>query len=92
MSENMQFKLYVETELEKRINKLPDLGYDLPEIRKYKKRVASATFAYENQEVINWLNDRGYYIRYEEWIKVEKINKQIQDVLTAADPTKLDKF
>ena len=51
MSEITQFKQYVETELEKRINELPDLGYDLPEIRKYKKRVASATFAYENEEV-----------------------------------------
>jgi len=48
MSENMQFKLYVEREMEKRINELPDLGYDQPENRKYKKRVAGATFAYEN--------------------------------------------
>ena len=48
ISENMQFKLYVETELEIRINDLPDLGYDPIDTRKYKKRVASATFAYEN--------------------------------------------
>ena len=29
----MQFKLYIERELEKSINLLPDLGYDKPEIR-----------------------------------------------------------
>ena len=92
MSEITQFKQYVETELEKRINELPDLGYDLPEIRKYKKRVASATFAYENEEVIDWLRNRGYYIRTEQWVKLEKINQQIQDVLTTEDSTKLDKF
>lgn len=48
MSENMQFKMYVERELEKRINDLPDLGYDLPEYLQFKKKVATATFAYEN--------------------------------------------
>jgi hypothetical protein len=30
MSENMQFKLYVEQEFEKRINQMEDLGYDAP--------------------------------------------------------------
>jgi len=42
--------------------------------------------------VINWLEDRGYYIRAEQWAKVEKINQQIQDALTAENSQKLDKF
>ena len=48
--------------MENSINLLPDLGYDKPENRKYKKRIASVTFAYENYEIIDWLRDRGYYI------------------------------
>lgn len=75
MSENAQFKLYLETELEERVNNMPDQGYDRPEKRDYRKKLASVTFAYENQEVIEWLLERGTLVSSCEWQKLEDLNR-----------------
>jgi len=54
-----QFKLYVQTELEHRLTKMPHLGIDT-DIQEIK--IAQITFAYNNAKVINWLKKRGAYI------------------------------
>jgi len=73
MPENAQFKLYVQDEIEERINNLPDQGYDEPEERHLRKKIAQITFAYENTKIIEWLKYRGTYIKTEKWDKVKKV-------------------
>jgi hypothetical protein len=79
MSENAQFKLYVQDELEARINAMPDQGYDEPHLRDVPKKIAQITFAYENTKIIEWLTYRGYYIKTEKWEKMKKIEAKILD-------------
>lgn len=79
MTENAQFKLYVQDELEERINNLPDQGYDEPELRHLRKKIAQITFAYENTKIIEWLKYRGKYIKTEKWDKVKQYEKKILD-------------
>ena len=56
MSEMAQFKLYIQSELEKRLTAMPNLGYeaDMEHIK-----IAQITFAFNNSKVINWLKARG---------------------------------
>lgn len=59
MSENAQFKLYVQNELEDRLNAedFPSQGYDDGDeaAQLARKKIAQITFAYENGKVIDWL-------------------------------------
>lgn len=79
MTENAQFKLYVQDELEERINNLPDQGYDEPDQRHLRKKIAQITFAYENTKIIEWLKYRGKYIKFEKWDKVRQYEQKILD-------------
>ena len=63
ISEVAQFKIYLQNELERRINAFPDQGYDPEDERDYEKKIAQITFAYDNGEVVQWLMDRGVYIK-----------------------------
>lgn len=82
MSENAQFKLFIQNELEDRINHkdYPNQGYDDGDeaAEKDRKRIAQITFAYENGELIELLFDRGYYIKNEKWEKAAKVEEKIE--------------
>jgi hypothetical protein len=52
MCENAQFKLYLQLELEERINKMPVQGFREPEERNQPIKIAQITFAYENGWII----------------------------------------
>lgn len=49
----------------------PDQGYDDgdEDAQNSRKKIAQITFAYENGELINWLNTRGKYLQTEKWEK-----------------------
>ena len=72
MGEINQFKLYVQLELEQRLNDFPNSGVDGPEEQVIK--IAQITFAFDNSKVINWLKTRGTYVKTEKWDKVTAIN------------------
>lgn len=82
MSENAQFKLFIQNELEDRINdpEYPNQGYDDGDeaAENDRKRIAQITFAYENGEMIDLLADRGYYIKNEKWEKAEGVQDKIE--------------
>lgn len=75
MGEIQQFKLYIQLELEKRLNAFPSSGVDGPGEQDIK--IAQITFAFNNAKVINWLKTRGTYIKTEKWEKVSIINETI---------------
>ena len=61
MSEMAQFKIYVQHELEKRLQAMDNLGYDdyedeetgetiVPEVK-----IAQITFAFRNAQMVKWL-------------------------------------
>jgi hypothetical protein len=88
MGEIAQFKLYVQLELEKRLNDFPNQGIDGPHDQEIK--IAQITFAFDNSKVINWLKERGKYIKTEKWKKVATMNQKIVDSIQ--DPYILDKM
>jgi hypothetical protein len=83
ISENAQFKLYVQNQLEARISAMPHLGIDnnLPVDQNGNQiiKVAQITFAYRNAEIVNWLQKRGTLIKTEKWQKVQELNNTILD-------------
>lgn len=89
MSENAQFKLYIQNELESRINaqSYPDRGYDDESEKHKKKKIAQITFAYENGAMIELLNSRGKFLQTEKWEKAAEVTKKIQDIITTDDKT-----
>ena len=92
IAEVAQFKIYLQNDLERRINEMPDQQYDEPDQRDYWKKIAQITFAYSNAEVVQWLIDRGYYIKNEKWDKVAKIEASIVDKLQDDKSDLLDKL
>jgi hypothetical protein len=77
ISESAQFKLYVQSELERRITDIPDLGFE--ELPDGEIKIAQITFAFHNSKVINWLKQRGQLIKTEKWEKLEDKNQEILD-------------
>jgi hypothetical protein len=59
------FRDYLQQELEDRLTRLPDLGYeDQPPER---IRISMITFAFDNAELINLLRERGQFIKFEKY-------------------------
>lgn len=82
ISEIAQFKLYVQSELEKRIDQISDRGYEeVAAGEKHHIKIAQITFAFHNEKVIRWLSQRGAAIKAENWDKLDLINKQINEGL-----------
>jgi hypothetical protein len=63
--------------MEERINKIKDQEYDDENDRKYRKKIAKITFAFNNSEVIEILTERGELIKKEKWDKLDEINEEI---------------
>lgn len=83
MSENAQFRQYIQNELEDRLNDkdFPDQGYDDDDKKSQRKKIAEITFAYENAVMIDLLNKRGAFIQTEKWDKADETVNQIQEKL-----------
>ena len=76
--------------METRINAMDDLGYREKEERDDPIKIAQITFAYENGEIIEWLQERGKYIAAEKWDKLVDLNEKIHTKITT-DKDFLDK-
>ena len=73
ISEIGQFRLFLKDELEARLTEMPALGFDGTEGDEAPVNIAMITFAFNNSQVINWLKERGTYIKNENWDKFDKI-------------------
>ena len=71
--------------MEDRINKIKDQEYDDENDRKYKKKIAKITFAFNNSEVIEILTERGELIKKEKWDKLEDINIEIAEKIRGGE-------
>jgi hypothetical protein len=83
-----QFKLFIQTELEKRIQSMPDLGFQEPPAAgepEHPIKIAQITFAYHNAQVIDWLKQRGALIVAEKYEKVDELNEQIVTAIENPD-------
>ena len=90
MTENAQFKLYLQIEFGRRINAMEDLGFREEEERGHDCKIAQITFAYENGWMIDTLRKRGAAIAAEKYDKMEEINAEIHHKITT-DSDFLDK-
>ena len=82
------FRDYIQNELEERLTRLPDLGYEDPPPDRIK--IAMISFAFDNSELINLLRSRGQAIKFEKYDKMREINKKIDDL--KSDPITLTKL
>ena len=82
MCENAQFKLYLQNELERRINNMADQGFREEEFRDDPILIAQITFAYENGWIIEKLRERGDNIAKEKYDEVNDINAEIHKRIT----------
>lgn len=57
------------------LTQLPDLGYEDEPVEQVK--IALTTFAFNNEEVIHLLRERGQIIKKEDWPKMEGIDNKI---------------
>ena len=75
------FRDWIQTEMENKISRIPDLGYeDEPPER---IEIAATTFAFENAALVNLLKKRGAAIRADKFDEMRKIDKQIDDYKNA---------
>ena len=64
--------------MEKRLDQLPDLGYEEEPVEHVK--VAMTLFAFKNHNLIHLLIERGEIIKNEQWDKMEKIDAKINQL------------
>jgi len=62
---------------------MDDLGYEAPnpDGSPHPIHIAQITFAFHNEQVINWLKQRGSLIRAEKWDKLDALNAEISGEL-----------
>jgi len=71
------FQAWFRYEVETRLKRLPDLGY---EEEKDKIKIAIMTLAFNNQDMIELLKDRGNAIMKQNWEKKRQIERKIIDL------------
>ena len=74
-SDAESFRTWITAEMEKRVAKLPDLGYE--EVPNTK--VAVTKLCFNNGKIINLLRQRGTAIKTEKWDKQAEIEGKIQE-------------
>jgi hypothetical protein len=79
------FRDYIQYELEERLTRLPDLGYE--ENPPDRMRVSMITFAFDNAKLINLLRQRGTHLKFERYEKMREINRKIDQL--KSDPNTL---
>ena len=67
------FQLWMQTEMMKKLNQTPALGFDDDS----EVRVAVTTLAFKNARIIQLLRKRGSLIQSEEWAKVDAVSDEI---------------
>lgn len=72
------FRDYIKKELEQRLTRLPDLGYEDPAPEKI--IIAMISFAFDNAELINLLRERGGYIKNQKYDKMREVNSKIEQL------------
>lgn len=72
------FKIWIQQEMEKKLSKLEDLGFEDTPVDEI--HVAVTTLAFDNAELINLLKTRGTLIRTEKWDKVREIDNKINEL------------
>ena len=77
-SKILSFQGWLQYEMEDRISKMPDLGFD--EVEPERIRVAVIQLDCDDGEVINLLKDRGEAIKYQKWDKQKKIEAKIEEL------------
>jgi len=60
------FQGWIQHEMERRLEKLPNLGFDGDD-EESSVKVAVTTLAFDNAAIINLLRDRGAAIKAENW-------------------------
>lgn len=84
----VQFRNYLQQQLEDNFSKLPDLGFEDEPVSRIK--ISMMTFAFDNSQLINLLKQRGLAIKLEKYDKMREINKKI-DNLKAANLSKYNR-
>ena len=69
------FRDWIQHEMEERLDKLPDLGYEDEPVEHVK--IAVTAFAFKNAEIIHLLKERGEVIKNEQWEKMPEIDQKI---------------
>lgn len=82
------FRDFLQEEMETRLTRLPDLGYE--EVPPERIRIAMITFAFDNAELINLLRKRGTFVKLEKYDNMRAVNDEINNLKN--DPVKLEKF
>ena len=72
------FRDWIQHEMEQRLDKMPEMGYESEPVEFIK--VAMTTFAFKNQEVINLLKARGQIIIQEKWDEMPALDAQINQL------------
>lgn len=74
-----QFRDYLKAEMEDRLTRLPDLGYEEEPPEQIK--IAMISFAFDNAEVINLLKERGSYIKSQKYDKMREMDAKIDQYI-----------
>ena len=77
-SKLLSFQGWLKYEMEDRMSKMPDLGFD--EVENEKIKVAVIQLDCDDGDVINLLKERGEAIKYEKWDKQKKIEAKIEEI------------
>jgi len=72
------FRIWIQNQIELRMSKLPDLGYEEEPVEHID--VAVTSLAYDNAKLIGLLRERGDYIINEKWDKMREVDAKINEM------------
>ena len=78
LSRVQSFQAWIQWEMEQRLSKMPDLGYEDEPVKDVK--IAVTTLAFKNADIINLLKKRGSAIKAEKWDEQRKIEAEINEL------------
>lgn len=81
LSRVQSFQAWIQNEMEVRLSRMPDLGYESERVEHVK--VAVTTLAFKNAEIIGLLKKRGDAIKMMKWDLQREIEKEINDLKDA---------
>ena len=76
------FRDWLQSQMERRLDVMPDLGYEDEPVLNVK--IAMTTFAFENGAVISLLTERGRVIQNEKWDQMDKMDQKINQLKDSA--------
>jgi len=72
------FRIWIQNQIELRMSKLPDLGYE--EEKQEHIDVAVTSLAYDNSKLIGLLRERGTHIINDKWDKMREVDAKINEM------------